>query len=79
MDLGRGLSFDASLRYVGALPDPSLPSYYEMDARVGWRATSAIELSISGSNLLHARHQEFPGPDGEVITRSVMAQAQWRF
>ena len=79
MDLGSRTSFDATLRYVGALPDPALAHYYEMDARVGWRPSHTLEVSLSGLNLLHARHAEFAAPSGEFITRSVMAEARWRF
>jgi iron complex outermembrane recepter protein len=77
MDLGRNVSFDASLRYVAALPDPALPGYYDLRSRIGWRASKDLELSATGSNLLHARHLEFPAPYGEEITRSVLIQAQW--
>jgi len=77
MDLGRNVTFDASIRYVAALPDPALPGYYDLRARVGWRACKNLELSVTGSNLLDARHLEFPAPYGEEITRSVMVQAQW--
>jgi iron complex outermembrane receptor protein len=84
MNWGRQVSFDASLRYVGALPSPGLPTpglsaYCEMDARLGWRATNALDVSVSGQNLLHARLNEFAVPYGEYITRSVMAEARWKF
>jgi iron complex outermembrane recepter protein len=79
MDLGHHTSFDASLRYVGALPDPILEHYYEADARLAWRPSRAIEVSVNGRNLLHARHSEFAEPNGEFITRNVLAEAQWRF
>jgi iron complex outermembrane recepter protein len=77
MDLGRNVTFDASLRYVAALPDPALPGYYDLRSRIGWRASKNLELSVTGSNLLHARQLEFPAPYGEEITRSVLVQAQW--
>jgi iron complex outermembrane receptor protein len=35
-----------------------------------------IELSVSGSNLLHARHVEYPG--GSAIPRRVLAGIKWR-
>jgi iron complex outermembrane receptor protein len=79
MNLPHRTSFDASLRYVGALPDPALPHYYELDARFGWRVSDAVELSLNGANLLHARHTELPAPDGAQITRSAMAELRWRF
>ncbi len=79
MDISPTLNWDATLRYVGALPDPALESYYELSTRIGWRPSRNFELSLTGNNLLHARHQEFASPYGEFINRSVMATAQWQF
>ncbi len=79
MNLPNHLSVDALLRYVGALPSPALPHYMELDARLGWQASNAVELSVRGANLLHARHTEFPAPDGEQITRSVIAEVRVKF
>ena len=77
MDLGHNVTFDAAVRYVSALPDPALPAYDDLRARIGWRPCRTLELSLTGSNLLHARQLEFPAPYGEEIPRSVMIQAQW--
>jgi iron complex outermembrane receptor protein len=79
MDLGNHISFDGSLRYVAELPDPMLPHYYELDARLAWRPSRALELSVNGRNLLHATHSEFAEPAGEYITRNILAETQWRF
>jgi iron complex outermembrane recepter protein len=79
MDFGSNVTFDASLRYVNALPDPVLPGYYELGARVGWRVTPKLELSLSGQNLLHVRHLEYPAPYGEEIPRSVILGVRWGF
>lgn len=79
MDIGSRITFDASLRYVNALPDPSLPGYYEMSARIGWRVRPDLELALSGENLLHARHLEYPAPDGEAIPRSGLLSVRWGF
>jgi iron complex outermembrane receptor protein len=79
VDLPHGVTLDATARYVGALPAPAIHSYYEMDLRCGWRVSRAWDLSISGNNLLHARHAEFPAPNGEYITRSVFAETKWKF
>jgi len=78
MDLSNRLTLDATLRHVNALPDPALPAYTEMNARFGWRVRKTLELALSGFNLLHPRHLEFPAPYGEEIPRSVMLQLQWR-
>ena len=80
MQLLQALHVEATLRYVGALPDPALPHYFELNGRVGWRANDSLELSINGLNLLHERHYEFPASQGgEAIERSVMAEARWTF
>jgi iron complex outermembrane receptor protein len=80
MKLGRDVTLDASLRYVAALPDPALPSYYDMSARIGWRACRNLQLSLSGTNLLNARHYELPATFGaEQLTRGVLVQGEWSF
>jgi iron complex outermembrane receptor protein len=79
MDLPHHLTFDASLRYVGALPDPALQEYYDLTARLGWRVSQALEISLTGFNLLDATHAEYPADNGEEIKRSVIAEARWRF
>jgi iron complex outermembrane receptor protein len=80
MSFSPRVNFDATLRYVGALPDPSLPHYFDLNARLGWQITKAVEFSVIGSNLLHARHYEFPASQGgEAIARSVLAAARWKF
>jgi iron complex outermembrane receptor protein len=80
MDLHHRVAIDATLRYVGALPNPTLAHYVELNGRLGWRATDSLEVGVNGQNLLHARHYEFPAAEGgEAIGRSVMAEARWRF
>lgn len=79
MDLGARITFDAAIRYVNALPDPVLPGYYEMSARLGWRVRPDLEIALSGANLLHARHLEYPAPDGEAIQRSGLLEVRWGF
>jgi iron complex outermembrane receptor protein len=80
LDLAHNMTVDGRLRYVGALPNPALRSYVEFDARWGWHVSHALELSLSGANLLHAHHLEASlASGGEEIGRSVLAQGQWRF
>ncbi len=80
MNLPAHLSLDADLRYVAARPDPVTPQYYELNARLGWIPWEALELSLTGSNLLHARHIEYASPPNSVeIGRGVLAAARWRF
>jgi iron complex outermembrane receptor protein len=79
VDISQQLTFDTALRYVSTLPEPALRSYYEMSARLGWRVSRTVELSLSSANLFHARHQEYPVPTGEQVGRSFLAQARWAF
>ena len=78
MDLGPRLALDASLHYVSALPEPALPSYVELSARIGWRVSAHCDVSLNGSNLLHDHHMEFAAPTGEWIGRKVILEARWR-
>jgi iron complex outermembrane receptor protein len=91
MNLTRSLDFDAGLRWVDQLhmvqsptDGPTIgtvPSYFELDARMGWRVTKHLELSLVGQNLLHDRHVEygFPNASQEAIVRSVYAKASYRW
>jgi iron complex outermembrane receptor protein len=78
MQLGTGHTLDITLRHVSALPDPALPAYTELSARFAWAVSAAWELALSGANLLHDSHQEYPGPVGASIHRSVAAEVRWK-
>jgi iron complex outermembrane receptor protein len=87
MDLGRGIAMDLDLRRIGALPAPPSPAYTELNARIAWAPSDQLEVSVTGSNLLHAEHAEFAttrntlqvGPVGVKISRSVFAAVRWNF
>jgi iron complex outermembrane receptor protein len=80
MDLGRSMTFDASLQHVSALPDPVSPGYYNLTARLAWRVSRNIDLSLSGFNLTQAHHVELPVAYGaEEISRSFIAEARVTF
>lgn len=86
-EFGRAVEFDAQLRWVDTLRlnnvgvVATVPSYVDLDLRLGWRLSAAWELSLVGRNLLHARHVEYglPSPTRVEIARSVFAKAAWRF
>lgn len=61
MDLPHDISFDTALRYVDHLPAYGVSSYFELNARIAWKISKHVEISIVGQNLLHDRHAEF-GP-----------------
>ena len=78
MNLPRHASLDLSLRHVSELPDPALPGYDELGARLAWHPLSALELYLTGQNLLHGSHFELPAPYGEAIRRSVTVGFTWQ-
>ena len=73
--LPKGLEFDPTYRYVGALPALAVNAYHTADARLGWHFTKEFELSVTGQNLVRPRHAEF-GP--VLVERSAYAQITWR-
>jgi iron complex outermembrane receptor protein len=73
--LPKGLEFDPTYRYVGALPPLGVNAYHTADARVGWHFAKEYELSVTGQNLFQPRHAEF-GP--VLVERSAYAQITWR-
>jgi len=86
LSLAAHLELDASLRWVDALRYPSgpttcdVPSYFELDTRIGW-VLKRLELALVGQNLLHAHHAEygFADPAREHIERSVYGKISWRY
>jgi iron complex outermembrane receptor protein len=79
-DLSDAMQVDVTLRYVGSLPRPAVPAYYEMDARWMWAVRPDTEISLIGQNLLHKSHAEFGGaPNRSVFERGVMLKLTQRF
>lgn len=79
MELSDRVIFDADVRYVGTLPNPKVPAYVELNARLGWTISDHVELSLSGFNLLHAHHQEFAAPPSDEVMRSFFIDTRWKF
>jgi iron complex outermembrane receptor protein len=80
-DLTPNVEFDAILRRVGELPNPSVPAYTELNVRLGWQVTPRVELSVAGQDLLHDHHPEFgaQAPQRVEFQRSVRALAAFRY
>jgi iron complex outermembrane receptor protein len=87
LDLPKNVELDTDLRWVDTLynnngPTPgTVPSYFELDIRLGWHPTSHVELAVVGQNLLHDHHPEygFPSPTREEVERSFYAKVIWRY
>lgn len=67
VSLPRRVEADFWWRAVGALPDPAVPAYSELNARLSWRPNDRVELALVGQDLLHAQHPEF----GTAVPRRV--------
>jgi iron complex outermembrane receptor protein len=83
IDLPKHLEQDTTLRFVDQLPSLNVPSYYSLDAHLGWRPVTKLELSIGGQNLLNNWHFEFM-PDfvntsPTVVKRSIFGSITWKF
>jgi iron complex outermembrane receptor protein len=50
---------DLTVRYVDRLSSLNIPSYYSLDAQLGWKPIAHLELSVGGQNLLNHQHVEF--------------------
>ena len=78
MNLGHGFTLDADLRYVGALPDPRVPAYAELNARLGWNITEPVQLSLAGQPAARPSSGVHRA-DSNAVPRSFLADLQWRF
>jgi iron complex outermembrane receptor protein len=77
-DFGPRVELDAWVRQVGALPDPHVPTYTTLDARLGWRVVPELELAVTGHDLFGPGHTEWgvPGARPE-FERSVLFSLRW--
>lgn len=87
MDFPHGWELDIGWRWVDELTinNAGVPrrvaAYAELDARLAWHPTPALELALVGRNLLHDHHAEYgiPGPAQEQIDRSIYGKVTWHF
>src|SRR5467141_61057 len=83
IDLPKHFEQDTTLRFVDHLPSLNVPNYYSLDAHLGWRPVTSLELSIGGQNLLDNQHLEFI-PDfintsPTVVKRSIFGSITLKF
>jgi iron complex outermembrane receptor protein len=70
------LDVDLWMRYVGQQSENDVGHYTTLDARLAWRITDNVEISVTGQNLLEKQHQEFSSFE---VERGVYAKLSWRF
>jgi len=74
---------DSSAYYVGRI-GTDIPAYLRLDGQISWHPAKRWSLSVSGQNLLQARHNEFFGTTFErqaetPVQRTVNGKITWRF
>ncbi|MBI2950411.1 MAG: TonB-dependent receptor [Verrucomicrobia bacterium] len=82
LDLPYHLQLDSAVYYVDNLPNRRVPGYVRLDARLGWRPRSDLELSVAVQNILDDKHPEFGAGflvEPVEVERSVYAKITWRF
>ncbi|HUR21229.1 MAG TPA: TonB-dependent receptor [Vicinamibacterales bacterium] len=78
-DLPRRTELDFFVRRVGALPDPAVPSYTSVDARLGWQLAPALEVSLIVQNLGDRQHREFgTAASASTFGRRVLLRMIWQ-
>ena len=66
--------------YVDDLPEPHVPAYVQADARLGWRLSDRLVLSLTGRNLIEDRRVETSDPlRARAFGRSVFGALQVSF
>ncbi len=66
---------DLNFRAVSQLEQAGVPAYAELGGKLAWNVSDHVEISLSGENLLHARHVEYAG--GDEIPRAILLGVQW--
>jgi iron complex outermembrane receptor protein len=81
MDLGQRTDLDLSMRAIDELTDPEVPGYVAVDARINYKLTDNVDLSLSGTNLTDNAHVEFINPSlpASSAPRSFSISARWRY
>jgi len=78
-DLPNNTQLYVALRQISALDGVPVGSYVEADVKFAWQVTPALELSVVGSNLVHAFHAEATQPPVHQIPRNGYLGLRWTF
>lgn len=70
---------DVRVRHVGESNGGNVPEYTAVDARVAWRPTRNVEVSLTAQNLFDPGHQEWGAPGVlPEARRAWFAKLLWR-
>jgi iron complex outermembrane receptor protein len=73
---------DATVHGLGSSDAGSIPAYARLDARIGFKVSDRLKISLAGHNLLDHHHLEWASILTEEITqprRGVLLQTTWTF
>ncbi len=69
-----------TVRHVGALPDPAVPSYTTLDARLGWHVSKSLEISLTVRNAANRNYAQFGTLAARAEReRAYLVRATWGF
>ena len=78
-DIGSRHELDLGVRHVGSRPNPQVPGYTTLDARIGWHVTNELEISLVLQNLFDAKHVEWGAAANRAeYERSALLKVVWR-
>ena len=85
-DLAPNWRFDTVVRVVDELSNLNVDGYVDVDARLSWSPSPAVEVALTGRNLLSDGRQEFgteraanPSPLATEVERSLFATLVLKF
>lgn len=79
MDLPANTELQIGVRRIGALPDPALPGYTAVDARLGWHIHPQVQFALTVQNLFDRRHVEFGRlPAANEVRRQAFVSVTWK-
>lgn len=83
LKLPHGWELDAHYRFVDTVASFDIPSYHELNLRLGWEVSESLEFSLMGRNLLDQNHPEYfvdiIRAEPAEIGRSFFGKIIWRF
>jgi len=71
MNLGRPLEFDLGFRFIDKVPALNVDAYFNLDAALTWKFSSAYQLALVGQNLLAPQLQEYKPAYADIISSEV--------
>ncbi len=70
---------DLAVRHAGLLSSSLVPAYTVVDARVGWRVSRALDVSLAVENVLDRKYSEFgPAATRAIFERTYLLRLTWK-